>query len=339
MANRLSDSLFSFGTMFLGVILVLLGPVSVQKTSLGFVSPRLPVASERTHSTGGDLVPEVLPPSRPTIPLQKNKEAYTKPFSAAALLVVDVKSGSILFAKNAEEVRPLASITKLMSALVLLDLPIDWTTTTAIVEADTDGSSHHVSVGERFTAEDLWHVALIGSSNTAITALVRLSGLTEEQFVEKMNAKARTLHLTTLSFVEPTGLNSRNVGNSIDIAHLLKEALSKEKIYQVLHTGEYYAEPLGKNKKRLVWTTNWLLTNWIPSSFGKENIVGKTGYIVESGYNFAVQISGEKERVVEAVVLGANSNESRFTEARDAVEWAFEHYVWPADEGYDSLIE
>jgi len=251
---------------------------------------------------------------------------------------VDDKTNTVLFKKNIEEIRPLASITKLMSALVLADLPIDWATTTVISEDDSDGSSHHLNVGEKFTLEDLWHVALIGSSNSAINTLVRSSGLSTAEFVARMNKKAADIDFS-FHFVEPTGLNSGNVASALGVARLLKEALKVEKIYRTLQIGEYYAQPLGDPKSRRVWSTDWLLTNWIPSTFTPEEIVGKTGYIAESGYNFTVRLTDGHSHAVRAVILGSGTNESRFSEARDLAEWAFGHYLWPDQEGYDKLVE
>jgi D-alanyl-D-alanine endopeptidase (penicillin-binding protein 7) len=204
---------------------------------------------------------------------------------------------------------------------------------------DWDKSTHHINVGEKFTLNDLWKVALVGSSNTAIEALVRISGVTKTEFVERMNAKAQAMHLNSAHFTEPTGLDSGNVANAMDTARILKEALRQDKIFSTLSLGECYIQPLDADKPRRVWSTDWLLTNWIPNDFTAENIIGKTGYINESGYNFAVRLTDKKDRIVRVVVLGANSNETRFSEARDLAEWVFKNYLWPDQEGYDKLVE
>ena len=85
--------------------------------------------------------------------------------------------------------------------MVLLDLPVTWSATATIADADYDGSDHHVQVGESFTMEDLWHVALIGSSNTAINAMVRTAGFSTDQFADLMNKKAKELSLLSARFV------------------------------------------------------------------------------------------------------------------------------------------
>jgi D-alanyl-D-alanine endopeptidase (penicillin-binding protein 7) len=287
---------------------------------------------------GGDVSSENLPVSKPAVPLEKDKDNFSGSSTAASAITIDTKTKTILFSKNISEVRPLASITKLMTAMVLLDMPINWTSTTVVMDDDVEGD-HHVNAGEEFTLDDLWHVALIGSSNSAINALVRNSGVTKEKFVALMNAKAKDLRLFSARFAEPTGLSDKNLANALDTAKLLIDALKFEKIYTTVQTGEYYAHPLNGNKARRIWTTNWLLTNWIPNDFKVENIAGKTGYIDDSGYNFAVSLTNDKKHSIAVVVFGAATNEARFSEARDLAMWSFNHYLWPDEVGYEKLTE
>jgi D-alanyl-D-alanine carboxypeptidase len=286
--------------------------------------------------TGGDSA--VFPASKPILPLPKDKSIYDSKLTAVSAVVMDARTKKILFEKNITEARPLASITKLMSAIILLGLPVDWQSTTTIISADGN-SDQLVSEGEIYKLDDLWNVALIGSSNKAIKALVRSSGLSEAQFIVEMNKKAEEFGLSSLHFDGVTGLSEKNIGNVQDISNMLIEALHFEKIYTALHIGEYYARPLNKEKLRRVWSTNWLLTNWEPNDFKACNIAGKTGYIPESLYNFTVSLSNENKHQIIVTVLGASCNESRFSEARDLANWTFAHYLWPEDEGYSELAE
>lgn len=340
MEKRWVDFLSSFGVMLLGVTLLFFGTLTFHSAPVQNAVARLPLAGPRVVAPGGgDVEVKPLPVSRPHVPLPKDDNQFDKTLSAAVALVVDDKTNTILFKKNIDEIRPLASISKLMSALVLNDLPMHWSSTTIIIDDDVDTSSHHINVGEKFALEDLWHIALIGSSNSAIQTLVRASGFTDTEFAVLMNKKASDLNLTTLHFEEPTGLDVRNIGSALDTARLLKEALKVDKIYRTLQIGEYYAHPLAGDKLRRVWTTDWLLTNWVPNKFGQEEIVGKTGYISDSGYNFVVRLTDDSKHSVRVVVLGAATNEARFSEARDLAEWAFSHYVWPGEAEYDALAE
>jgi D-alanyl-D-alanine carboxypeptidase len=134
-------------------------------------------------------------------------------------------------------------------------------------------------------------------------------------------------------------LEAENVGSAKDVATLLEEALKNEKIAKTMNISEYYIKPLNKSKPRRVWSTNWLLTKWVPSDFDSKNICGKTGYIGDSRYNFAVRVSDKADNPIIVVVMGSVSNESRFSEARDLADWTFEKYLWPNEEGYDGLTE
>lgn len=329
----------SYGLILLGFFLLLLASVSVKNGH----SPLLnfPIAGPRLEAKAGENPVIELPESKPrsVIPLAKNKTEFPDEITAVSALVVDDKTDTVLFTKNPEEVRPLASITKLMSALVLMNMPIDWATTTIICKDDCDNESHQINVGEKYTLDDLLHVALIASSNTAISALARMSGVTPENFVLLMNKKAQSLKLTSAKFVEPTGLDAGNVANTFDVAKILKENLKYKKIYETMKVGEYYAHPLNKDKTRRVWSTNLLLTNWVSSDFQSGDIVGKTGFIGDSKYNFTVRIADKTGHAIRIVVLGSENSESRFSEARDLAEWVFDHYLWPDQEGYEKLVE
>jgi len=327
----------------LGLILILLVPVTFySNTNLNITTKVKPIVVQANYiennTIGGDEAVN-FPLSNPTTPLSRDKNNYNLPLTASSAMVMDVDSKEILFKKDADQIRPLASITKLMSVITLLDFSIDWSATTTIL-AEDGNSDQHVMLGEVYTMDNLWKSGLVGSSNKAIKALVRSAGLNREAFVDLMNKKAQELGLDSLHFVEPTGLSSQNVGNASDAVLLLKEALRFDKIYTTLQIREHYADPLNKEKKRRVWSTNWLITDWVPNDFRNSSVVGKTGYIPESGYNFVSAIINNKnQRQIISVVLGADSNESRFEEVRDLSEWAFDKYAWPGDRGYGELVE
>ncbi|MFA6547345.1 MAG: serine hydrolase [Candidatus Magasanikbacteria bacterium] len=336
MSKKLFDFISSFGMMLVGVILLFVGSVSYPQVSqkVSF----LPKSNPRIMMVGGDEQPTVLPISHPNVPLKKDQAVCDIKLTAAASILMDDKTDTVLFEQNADVVRPLASISKLMSALVLLDLNPDWNKVVEITSDIYDNNSHFVNVGEKFVMSDLWDIALVGSSNSAINALVNGSGIKTEDFVMKMNEKAQDLRLRSLHFVEPTGIDERNVGSARDIARLLKYALASDKIFNTLQTPEYYAKPLGQ-KPRRIWTTDWLLSKWVPNNFGDLTIAGKTGYIDDSKYNFAVRIENGGKRAIRTVVLGADTMEARFSEARDLAMWAFTHYSWPGDSGYEKLVQ
>ena len=290
------------------------------------------------HTIGGDVSVD-FSASQPITPLKRKMKIDSVELTATAVEVVDFESGQVLFSKNNDQARPLASISKLMSAMVLLDLPIDWSATTTIESIDGN-SDQIVLLGEEFTLEDLWHSALVGSSNKALKAIIRASNFNLEDFVDRMNKKAVELGLKSMKFADPTGLSPQNIGHAQDTTKLLKQALRFEKIYKTLNLREHYAKPLNGEKLRLVWSTDWLLTGWTSSDFNSNEIVGKTGYIPESDYNFVVSLKNPNNgRQILVAVLGSKTNEKRYEEARDIAEWAFAQYAWPGDDGYEDLVE
>jgi len=340
MQEKLFNFFSSTGMMIAGVFLVFAFTVSFPavKKSVKFpqAGPRENVQVQQAVSRQTNSWPTSLL----LAPVAKDGSACSATFTLFASIIIDERTGTVLYEKNSKDVRPLASITKLMSAMVLLDLPIKWSSTTTITEADSDSSSHQFNVGEDYYFSDVWNVALVGSSNSAVKALVRNSGISMEQFVARMNEKARKLNLTSLHFVEPTGLDSDNVGNAADTAQLLKEAARFEKINRTLRMAQYTLHPLNqKMETHQIWSTNWLLTKWIPNNFDQNNIIGKTGFINDSRYNFVVRLMDQRGHPIIVVVLGADSNENRFSEARDLAQWAFKHYLWPEEEGYGQASE
>lgn len=251
-------------------------------------------------------------------------------FGAAAVMIRDVETGVVLFGKNQYEARSLASISKLMSALVVLDMKPNWDATTSVVNADL--SDNHLESGEVYTLRELWRASLIASSNRAIVSLVRGMGVEQTDFVARMNARAHEMGMTATVFEEPTGLSEYNVSSASDVILLISEALKHEEISNTLLTKEVTLVSGEKTHKLL--STNWILLGWIPTDF--DFLGGKTGFTNAAGYNFTMRVADKMNHRVDVVVLGANAHEDRFTEAKHAAEWAFDNYVWPTDSEYSS---
>lgn len=251
-------------------------------------------------------------------------------FTASAIFVKDVKTGEVLYRKNEYEKRPLASISKLLSALVVLESNLDWSSTTTVKE-DEDISDSHVVSGAVYSISDLWDAALVASSNQSMLALADSTGMTREAFVARMNEKALELGMKDSSFVEPTGLSEKNISTASDIAILLDESLRQPKIQETVILKEINIAPVGKKKLQHFWSTNWLLLGWVPNKI-KDFRGGKTGYITAAGYNFTMRLARDEEKVIDVVVLGAKAHELRFSEARDISYDVFSAFAWPSEQ-------
>ncbi|MBU0596829.1 serine hydrolase [Patescibacteria group bacterium] len=290
-----------------------------------FIAETVGEAGELVQA-GGDIV--VNPPHfpEPSLPKLKGELIPETDFSAMAMIVKDKKTGAILYNKNEYDDRAIASLTKLMSALVLLEKDIDWATTTQVVGGDWMGT--HMYEGDTYTLQELWDATLIGSSNKAIKSLANALDWPEEAFIERMNQKARELGMSKTNFTDTTGLDEGDTSTASDIVILLEEALNHPEILESLHKPELTLYSNERGKSHHMWNTNWLLLGWIDNDL-VDLKGGKTGYTPAAGYNFIMQVADEVGHTINVVVLGTESHEARFTEARDIAYWTFQNYEWP----------
>jgi len=241
---------------------------------------------------------------------------------ARSSAVMDWDSGTILWQQNAEEQRSIASITKLMSALVFLDHNPGWQTIlTMKAQDEVGGVAPNMMRGERASVEDLFYVALIASDNNAVNALVRSTGLSKEEFVKKMNQKAKSLGLEMTNFVGVTGLDEGNKSTASEVLLLAKAAFSNRYIKDATGRSIYsFVDSDGKSHK--VFSTNRLLDSYLNVE------AGKTGYISASGYCLVSEISGGNGQRLIGVVLGSVSNDHRFQDLKIVLAWTLENFIW-----------
>ncbi len=246
-------------------------------------------------------------------------ELKGKPYAnATAALVVDNRTNEMLYAKNVDSPLPVASITKLMSALVLCDLGFDWSQRIQVTREDANNSAKsRLKVGEIFYANDLFYIAMICSDNRAMRALVRKSGVELSKFLDLMNQKARALGMYDSEFCEVTGLDQRNRATASDCARLLNEAIKQPMIADAMTTPSYQYRSTNHKRLRNIVNTNKLLKS--PYTV----LGGKTGYISASGYCLITRLVDTGQRDVTIVVLGSPHNGTRFAVARKLADWAF----------------
>ncbi len=243
---------------------------------------------------------------------------------SAAVLASDVNFW--LYEKSANEPRSIASITKLMTALVFLDTNPSWEESYTIVREDSvSGGRLHLFLGDTLSIKDLFYTALISSDNGATTALVRSSGLEQNEFIDKMNQKARQMSLFSAEFVDVTGLSDQNVSSAKDVVRLAKKALNNDYIYEALRQKEYSYITKEGRQKHIISTANGLLQQ---SENGSLVIGGKTGYTEKAGYCFVGRYFDENGKEVISVVLGASNRQERFSQASLLAKWAFFNCDW-----------
>lgn len=233
---------------------------------------------------------------------------------AAAAILYNPRTDEVLWDRRGLDQRPIASITKVMTALVLLDQEPDLRRDVVVSRRDVRrASTTYLRRGERVTLEALLHLALIASDNVAARILARASGWGTRRFVEQMNRKAAALGLEGTRFVEPSGLDERNVSTPYDVARLIAAASEVPAVSRIMRkrTHRVRTDRRGVN----IRNTNRLLRS--------RHVIqgGKTGYINEAGFCLTALFELPGADPIALVVLGAGSNAGRFTEARRLIDW------------------
>ncbi len=263
----------------------------------------------------------------PAGPVKKRPDSIGVKTTAPAVFVADVASGKVLFSKNAYRTMSIASLTKLVTAMVVLDKKPDLKQKITFQEEDFDGESKSVfMVNEILTVEDALRSMIVGSINATANALAREFG-GKEEFVKEMNAKIKSLGLKSPELVEPSGINPRNRANAADLAAIISTAASYPEIRE-------YAEPetvtvYGDGGKRVhnIKSTNLLLQSYLNKNPYRV-IMAKTGSLPEAGYCMAQITSLGSGKEVVAVELGSNNHFSRYQDIKVLTTWAFDTYDW-----------
>ena len=255
-------------------------------------------------------------------PQRINKNNLGLKISPKPAIIVDKNSSQILWSKNPDEKRSIASITKLMTVLVFLSTTPDLKKEIALTADDiTSGSKLNVFLGEKIHLENLLNLALVNSDNNATLALVRATGFSEQEFVKKMNDVANKNNLNQTFFSDPIGLANGNVSTAIETARLLALASNNELIKKILAQKNYSFTSLS-GRAHSVKSTNSLLNSYL------DVIMGKTGYTEDALYCFTSLIKLKNNAEVITVVLGASSNEARFQDTKVMAEWVQNNYQW-----------
>lgn len=286
--------------------------------SFGLVSSAFAYDSEDVL---GDFLQQNFPGQFTTVPAANNhaapaaqqQPAYAAPLlNAQAAAIMNANTGQILFQKNMNSVRSIASISKLMAAMVVLDARLDMGQTITITEAEIDrlkGTGSRLSIGTELTRTQLLHLGLMSSENRAIHALARTYPGGMSVFVQAMNAKAQSLGMRHTRFYEPTGLDPRNVSTASDLLLMAQAADRYPQIRQfsTAKSGQVYTSAgrvqQYQNSNALVREGRWNIS------------VQKTGYIREAGRSMVLKTQMGRDPII-MVVLGSSTSTTRVNDAR-----------------------
>lgn len=250
-----------------------------------------------------------------------NKNLNVK-ISASAGVAIDVETGKILFDKNAHQPKTIASITKLMTALVFLSTNPDLNQETEIISQDMNNvGKSALFLNEKVKLENLLYLSLIKSDNTATLALVRATGISKNEFINKMNIKAKGMGLSNTKFADPVGLSKNNISTAYEVSQILNLAMRHSLIKKILAIENYSFTSISGNSHH-VKNTNKLLNSYL------NMLGGKTGYIDESGYCFASLIKLNNSHKIITVILDAPSADERFNDTKRMMDWTSNNYTW-----------
>lgn len=249
-------------------------------------------------------------------------EALGVELTAAAALVWDLESGNVLYEKAADERRPIASLTKLLSGLTVRHhLPVTDLVeiTPAVVLTQRRGVHVRLPAGEHVLVRDLLSAGLVASANDAMTALAVAVAGSEEDFAQLALAYAARLGLTDTKVSNATGLtDGEQYSTARDVRRMFEAAYRDELLRSFLRS------PAGilvtrEGSRRRYTSTNELLDTYLPV------LAAKTGYTEEAGENLVMMTAGERGQRVGAVVLGS---QNRFQDMKVLVGWIWRNYRW-----------
>lgn len=269
------------------------------------------------------VTPEDIPTAQTqTIPKQTGN-AIDVDLSARSALVWDIATGTILYERNANEERSIASLNKLLSTVVARSIISPKATVTIPIEvkqAQKKGVGIKLIPGEHISAGDLFEAALIPSANDAMVALAIASKGSESAFVDFANSYAKSHGLFNTLLANSTGLQE-GVQHSTarDVQHMLMNAYNDSFLRPFLSQQKGVIISQEGTKHSFI-STDKLLGTYLPI------LAGKTGYTLEAKENLAIITSGAKGQKIGAVILGSDD---RFQDMKIVVEYVYRNYTWP----------
>lgn len=276
-----------------------------------------------------------LPVSADATPVKIHPNSLGVVTSAESAIVVDRRTKQILFQKNIDAPRSIGSITKLMTAFVFLSTNPDLSAPAKLQAEDyRAGGVQHLAFGDDATVKDILYASLISSDNSATASLARLSGMSIQDFVSKMNKTAVSMGMEHTHFEDPTGLSPRNESVVADLVKLLDVVAQNEIIRDATERDQFTITTASGN------TFNLKSTDQLLSSFVNQKpyriIAGKTGYLPEAGYCLGTVLNHEGSGDVIVVVLGSETNADRFQDIKSLAVWSYQTFKWPGYLSYDS---
>ncbi|AKG15294.2 serine hydrolase [Moraxella bovoculi] len=304
--------------------------VKTTKTITPATAPTVSYLSQPTQTTYN--APTYTTPATPVTPATimntVNANNYNAPVfdqlaistNSSAVAVLDLQSGDLIYSKNIDATRSIASVTKVMTAMVILDAGLDMREDITIIPSDLVGAkkaSTNLRAGDRLSRSEFTLMMLMKSENPAAKALARTYPGGYNAFIRAMNAKAASLGMYQTSFSDSSGLDPRNVASANDLVKMMK-AVSEEGRYQLIRnfstapSYDFYITNFNSGNR----TYKANNTSRLVRSGGHPIGVSKTGFIREAGYCVVMETHVNNKPAV-IVLLGANASQSRWNDAEN----------------------
>ena len=286
-----------------------------------FAAPEQRTTIKKTKRTLAKASPKRLAKAVPTRPsfgqlAGLHSTADDLDLKSSVAYVIDQDTNEVLLSKNDQAVLPIASITKLMTGVVISEAKLSMDESITITQDDVDtekGSSSRLKVGTTLTRGELLHLALMASENRAAHALGRTYPGGLNAFVELMNAKASSLGMRDTRYIEPTGLSSKNQSSAKDLATLVSFAY-QDSMLRELSTSPSYQVEVGNH------TLNYKTTNRLIKNPNWDIGLQKTGYISEAGQCLVMQAKIAGRKLI-MVFLDSAGKLSRIADAERVRRW------------------
>ncbi|MCX6714563.1 MAG: serine hydrolase [Candidatus Uhrbacteria bacterium] len=274
-----------------------------------------------------------LPQSADAAPTKIHPNSLGVVTSAESAIVVDRKTKQILFQKNIDTPRSIGSITKLMTAFVFLSTNPDLNAPAKLQAEDfRAGGVQHVGFGDDATVKDILYASLISSDNSATASLARLSGMSIQDFVVKMNKTAISMGMERTHFEDPTGLSPRNESVVSDLVKML-DVVAQNDIIRDATEHDTFAITTVSGKTYNLKSTDQLLSSFVNQQ-PYRIVAGKTGYLPEAGYCLGTVLNHDGAGDIIVVVLGSETNADRFQDIKSLAVWSYQTFKWPGQLSY-----
>ncbi len=323
---------------------LLLGVLSLVVASAGHTACEMTLGYDQRLDFGARTrVEQNCPPGQHDDPIAEKIKRYESSYTtlmnaksepalrSSVALIVDETTGDVLYAKNADAVAPIASITKVMTAMVVLDAGLPLEERITITSEDIDrvkGTTSRLRIGATLTRRELLHLALMSSENRAASALARAYPGGTRAFVAAMNRKASRLGMSNTHFTDPTGLRSDNRSTAEDLARMVRAAHTYPLITELTTSSAYALQvPVVKhtNKSAEARTVAYRVlpfrnTNQLVREREWEIGLSKTGYISEAGHCLVMQAKIAGQSLI-IVLLDAAGKYIRLDDAQRIRKW------------------